>query len=193
MRPHSDKISIALLACSLRHFATVLPEPAKPEKLVAMRSPFSLVDFSIILALGIVAVVGYKYSPLLLAKADVTIEPVAGCDLHKQACLAEIPGGGRIELSITPHPIPVVQPLQVSVTISGVVANKVEIDFAGVTMNMGYNRRALSADGNGRYASEAMLPVCITGRMLWRATLVLETGRQRIAVPFLFEAPVQGG
>jgi len=165
---------------------------ANLDKLVAMRNPFSLADIAIILALAVVAVVGYKLSPLLLPKADLTIEPMAGCDLHKQACHADVPGGGRIELNFTPHPIPVVKPLQVNATISGMVANKVEIDFAGVTMNMGFNRKTLAAQSDGRYASDAMLPVCVTGRMAWRATLVVETDRQRIAVPFLFEAPIEG-
>ncbi|WP_301101008.1 hypothetical protein [Propionivibrio sp.] len=146
----------------------------------------------IILALASVAVVGYKYSPSLLTKADLTITPVAGCDLHKQTCPANLPGGGRLELAITPHPIPVVRPLQVSVRIAGIVADKVEIDFAGLSMNMGYNRITLVADGKGGYSGDATLPVCITGRMAWQATLVVETGRQRIAVPYLFEAPTEG-
>jgi len=155
-----------------------------------MRSPFSLVDLSIILALAMVAVFGYKYSPLLLPKADLTVEPVAGCELNKQACHADVPGGGRIELSIMPHPIPVVMPLQVSVGLSGVEASKVEIDFAGVTMNMGYNRKTLDALGNGNFSGDAMLPVCISGSMLWQVTLLVETRQQRIAVPFQFVAPV---
>ena len=155
-----------------------------------MRKPFSLVDLSIILALAIIAVVGYKFSPLLLPKADLTVEPAAGCDLHQQACHADIPGGGRIELSLAPHPIPVVKPLQVNATLTGITANTVEIDFAGVVMNMGFNRKTLVASGDGRYTADAMLPVCITGRMAWRATLVVETDKQRIAVPFLFEAPI---
>ncbi len=158
--------------------------------LVAMRIPFSLADLAIILALAIVAVVGYKYSPLLLPKADLTVEPAAGCDLHKQACHADLPGGGHVELSITPHPIPVVQPLKVSAIVSGVAADTLEIDFAGVSMNMGFNRKTLVAGSDGRHTADAMLPVCVTGRMAWRATLVVETRRQRIAIPFLFEAPI---
>ncbi len=153
------------------------------------RSPFSLVDLSIVLALAIVAMFGYKYSPRLLPKADLTIEPVAGCELNKQACHAAVSGGGRIELSIAPHPIPVVMPLQISVSLSGIKASKVEIDFAGVSMNMGYNRKTLDARGEGNYSGDAMLPVCITGSMLWRVTLLVETRQQRIAVPFHFAAP----
>ena len=158
--------------------------------LVFMRHSFSLVDLAIILALAIVAVVGYKYSPMLLAKADLTVSPAAACDLQQQACHADLPGGGRIELSLTPRPIPVVKPIQVSVALTGIAARTLEIDFAGVDMNMGYNRLSLVAAGGGRYEGTAMLPVCVTGRMAWRATLVLDSGQQRIAVPFVFEAPL---
>jgi len=155
-----------------------------------LRNPFSLVDLAIALALASVAVIGYKYSPLLLAKADLTIEPAAGCDLNQTACVAELPDGARLELAITPRPIALVKPLQVSVSIAGMVAEQVEIDFAGVTMNMGYNRKVLAADGAGRYRGEAMLPVCVSGRMVWQATLVVSRGGQRIAVPFRFTAPL---
>jgi hypothetical protein len=151
-----------------------------------------LVDVAIIIALALVAAIGYLYSPLLLPKADLTLAPAAGCDLHRQACSAEVPGGGRIELTIAPHPIPVFRPMQVGVVLSGLTARKVEIDFAGITMNMGFNRVALDQTENGHYAGEATIPVCVTGRMAWKATLMVETDHQRIAVPFLFEAPLDG-
>lgn len=152
-----------------------------------------LVDIAILLALALIAVVGYKYSPLLLPKADLTLTPIAGCDLNQRACRAELPGGGVIELAIEPRPIPVVKPMQVTVAVSGLAPAGVEIDFAGVSMNMGYNRVALDAAGDGRFAGEATIPVCVTGRMAWRATLMLETPSQRIAVPFVFDAPVANG
>jgi hypothetical protein len=151
-----------------------------------------LADLAIILALAVIAVVGYKLSPLLLPIADLTLAPAAGCDLQQQACHADLPGGGRIELDIAPHPIPVIKPMRVDARLTGVAASKVEIDFAGVTMNMGYNRIALVAAGNGQYTGEVSIPVCVTGRMAWRATLLVESERQRIAVPFLFEAPLDG-
>ena len=155
-----------------------------------MCKPFSLVNLTIILALAIVAVIGYKYSPLMLTKTDLTIEPIAGCDLNQQACAAELPAGARLELAITPQPIPLVKPLQVTVRITGMVANTVEIDFSGHAMDMGYNRKTLVADGQGGFRGEAMLPVCVSGRMVWQATLVVSRGGQRIAVPFRFTAPL---
>jgi hypothetical protein len=151
-----------------------------------------LIDIAIIVALALIAVVGYKYSPLLLPKADLTLTPTEGCDLNQQTCHTDMPGGGRIELAIAPHPVPVIQPLQVTATIVGATPNKVELDFQGVVMEMGFNRLTLLPAGNGRYTGATTIPVCVTGRMLWRATLMLETDRQRIAVPFLFEAPTGG-
>ena len=78
-----------------------------------------LMDVAAILGIILIAVIGYKLSPLLLPKADVsaTVEP--GCDLHRRACAAQVPGGGRIELSIAPRPIPMVTPLQVDLTHAG--------------------------------------------------------------------------
>jgi hypothetical protein len=149
-----------------------------------------LVDLAILLALALIAVIGYKYSPLLLPKADLTLTPETGCDLNQRACRADVPGGGGVELSLMPHPVPVVRPMQVAATASVPNVRKVEVDFAGISMNMGYNRVALDAAGDHRYAGTATIPVCITGRMGWRATLMVETDSQRIAVPFVFDAPL---
>lgn len=147
-----------------------------------------LVDSAMILALVLVAVVGYKLSPLLMPRADATANPDPGCDLQLGFCGAPLPGGGRLRFSLTPRPIPVVEPLAVAVEIDGMAAENVSVDFAGVSMNMGFNRPALAQSGPGRFAGQATLPVCVTGRMTWQATVLVESGRQRIAVPFRFEA-----
>lgn len=136
--------------------------------------------------LALVAVVGYKLSPLLMPKADVSVQPDPACDLQQGPCAADLPGGGKVRLSITPRPIPMVAPLQVEVEVSGREADKVAVDFAGVDMNMGLNRPELTAQGSGRFTGQGSLPVCVTGSMDWRATVLLESGRERIAVPFRF-------
>lgn len=151
-----------------------------------------LVDAVILLALALIALVGYKYSPLLLPKADLELKPEAGCDLNRGPCRAAF-AGGAIELAIEPRPVPVVRPMRISATITGIEPSQVEIDFAGVTMNMGYNRVTLDAAPGGRYSGQATIPVCITGRMAWRATLMIESPGQRISVPFLFDAPLEEG
>jgi len=145
-----------------------------------------LVDSALMLALILIGIVGYKLSPLLLPKADVTITPEVGCDLHKTSCSVTLPSGGRLALSLTPRPIPVAQPIEMVVSIEGMSPDKVQIDFAGVDMAMGFNRPTLNATGSGQFSGPTTLPVCVTGRMTWQATVLLETGKQRVAVPFRF-------
>ena len=146
-----------------------------------------LVNLAMIVALIAIAFVGHRLSPLLLPKVDVAGTPQPGCDLQQSACPATLSNGGRIELSITPRPIPLLKALRTEVTVSGIEASAVVVDFSGATMNMGYNRSELSATSPGRFAGEASLPVCVSGGMTWVATVIIETNRQRIAVPYRFD------
>lgn len=145
-----------------------------------------LIDAIGLLLIALVVVVGYKLSPLLLPKADVTVQPEAACDLHRGPCAVRLPDGGRVELSTDARPIPMVKPFKVQVAVSGLNPSRVEVDFAGIDMDMGLNRPALADQGGGRYAADASLPVCVTGRMDWQATVLIETGGQRIAIPYHF-------
>jgi len=111
-----------------------------------------LIDVIGISLIALVVVVGYKLSPLLLPKADITVQPQAGCDLQRTPCEATLPGGGTVQLSINPRPIPMVAPLRLEVSLSGRDASKVEVDFTGVNMNMGLNRPELKAVGGGRFS-----------------------------------------
>lgn len=147
-----------------------------------------LVDSAMILALILIGAIGYKLSPLLLPKADITMPLATGCNLQQDACVAELPQGGRLRFALTPRPIPVTAPLEMTVELEGASVDKVTVDFAGVDMSMGFNRQALQSTGGGRFTGQAILPVCVTGRMLWQATVLVESGRTRIAVPFRFEA-----
>ena len=44
----------------------------------------------------------------------------------------------------------------------------------------------LAARGAGSYTAEVTLPVCITGSMDWQATVLIETGGERVAIPYRF-------
>ena len=91
-------------------------------------------------------------------------------------------------MTLEPRPVPSSAPVQILVVLRGLQPDKVEVDFLGVEMNMGLHRLPLSDVGGGRYAGETTLPVCVTGKMVWQATVHLETGRKDIAVPFRFES-----
>ena len=154
-----------------------------------MRIHLSAATLGIALALACVAVVGYKLVPRQRADADPVIDAPASCDLNANRCAVKLPEGGRIELAISPQPIPVVKPLQIDVRVTGAVVRRVELDFSGRTMDMGPNRTVLAAAGEGAYRGSAMLPVCVTGRMEWQATLLVDTESGRRTARFAFSAP----
>jgi hypothetical protein len=147
-----------------------------------------LIDLIGLLLIALVVVVGYKLSPLLLPRADVVVQPDPACNLQRQACAVSLPAGGTVELAMGTRPIPMVKPFEVQVTTSGFSPGRVEVDFAGIEMNMGLNRPELAAHGNGRFAAQVTLPVCITGAMDWQVTVLIENGGERIAIPWRFSS-----
>lgn len=143
-----------------------------------------LLDTLILLALAALGVTGYKLAPLLNPKTDIAL-PLSSCDLAKQACVATLPDGGQLEFAIEPRPIPSLKPLRLQATVKGSDVRRIEVDFTGTDMKMGQNRPPLQG-GNGQFNGQATLPVCITGKMEWDATVLVETGKALIAVPFRF-------
>lgn len=146
-----------------------------------------VVDGAILLTLIGLGLAGYRLAPLLTPRTDVML-PLSTCDLGKTACAIDLPQGGQVEIAIGPHPIPALKPLKLLAIARGTEVRRIEIDFAGVDMKMGYNRPLLENVGDGRFVGQANLPVCITGKMPWEATVLIETGNTAIAAPFRFEA-----
>jgi hypothetical protein len=74
----------------------------------------------------------------------------------------------------------------------GVDPDRVEVDFAGVDMNMGFNRVALKPVGQGTFAGTGMLPVCVRARMTWEARVLLHTDAGLLAASFRFDTYLPG-
>jgi hypothetical protein len=146
-------------------------------------SRLRLGDLLILLAIAAVGVGTWLVQP----EAELNM-PLSDCDLNRESCVARLPEGGSIEFAIEPRPVPTLKPLKLSVAVSGRTPAKVEVDFAGVSMNMGYNRPALAAVGAGRYEGQATLPVCVSGAMDWQATVLIEDGGRTISIPFRFRS-----
>ena len=69
----------------------------------------------VILAMVLVAVVGYHWLP----KADVQLA-VGNCRLDQQtACAADLPGGGRIEVAVAPRPVATSQAFEFRADLAG--------------------------------------------------------------------------
>lgn len=114
----------------------------------------------------------------------------AGCDLHRGPCEAHFPDGGSLQVSVTPRPIPMVTPITVEVRLAGMGAEAVEIDFHSPDMYMGYNRRPLTAQGDGRYTGRAVLPVCVRDRMRWQLQVIARTPKGARGARFEFDTVV---
>ena len=146
-----------------------------------------LVDALILLALVVLGFGGYKLSPLLTPKTDISL-PLSTCALAERACTIKLPEGGELEVEITPRRILPLKPLQLRAATTDTEISKIEVDFTGLDMNMAFNRPRLENVGAGIYSGQASLPVCITGKMPWEATVLITRGRTVIAAPFRFEA-----
>lgn len=139
------------------------------------------------LSLAVVTAAWFKlqHAPAPAVTRSAPLNP--DCDLRSGPCTGKLPGGGDISLSIEPHSIPVVKPLQLSVRTQGLEAESVEVDFSGADMNMGFNRPRLSREAGGLFQGTAMLPVCVRARMTWEARVLVHTPSGLVAAPFRFD------
>lgn len=145
-----------------------------------------LVPVAIVLVAAILGGVAFYFRDYF-EPGPARILPLSNCDLRDGSCTTDLPGGGTATFSILPKSIPLTKPLQLQVQVQGKKVRKVEVDFSGVSMNMGYNRRLLQAVADGSFAGEGMLPVCIRQRMEWETKLMLHTSDGLIIVPHRFE------
>ncbi len=94
------------------------------------------------------------------------------CNAAATACMAD-DGIMAIGLSLQGEVSPL-RRMQMIVTLKGkaaVAVERVAVRFAMPGMNMGLNRFGLAPGEEGVWRGEAMLPVCVTGRQDWLATL----------------------
>lgn len=125
---------------------------------------------------------------MVLAPPKQLVMPLdTACSLSSATCLTDLPGGGSLEFTLGPRPTPLLKPLALDIRITGSRARALEVDFTGVDVPMAFNRAHLAPQSEGAYSGQARLPLCASGRMEWRATVLLEDGTRRIHVPFRFE------
>ncbi len=108
------------------------------------------------------------------------------CDLQKSGCTVEFSSGGKLHLSIDPKPIKGQEPLNLRVRSTDIEARRVEVDFAGVGMNMGFNRPELVKDGEQEFSGTGMLSVCTLDQMYWDVRILAHTSDGILIAPFRF-------
>ncbi|MGB5835099.1 MAG: hypothetical protein WBG92_24370 [Thiohalocapsa sp.] len=148
-----------------------------------------------ILAFGAISIAVYKAWLLFYPRTAerATLNPA--CDLRLSPCTVRFKSGASVQLDIQPRGIPVMRPLEATVQIDGLPApRRVELDFAGFDMGMGYNRVILHpGDQPGAYAGGGMLPICVRNRMTWQARVLLDLPHGILAAPFRFDTFRAGG
>ncbi len=138
------------------------------------------------LTLILLLAVSYKLKDMLKPSIAARAELDDSCDLRKGPCSSKLPDGGTVSFSIAPNNIPILRPLKINVKVDGIDVSKVEVDFTGIGMDMGYNRPKLDSVGKQQFMGRAILPVCVRSKMDWEAKVLLETDRGLLMAPFRF-------
>ncbi len=146
---------------------------------IAALSLFALV------AAGALVAGGFWLAPLLFPNVVETAD-LPSCDLQQSACQARFPSGGTVEVDLLPRPLRPFQPLELRVAVQGVSAEAVEIDFRGVSMNMGLNRPTLRRVSPTAFAGYGALPACYKNPMDWEARVLIHSQEGTRAAPFHF-------
>lgn len=139
------------------------------------------------LSLTAVCVVAlYRVWPLLFPAVATSIPADPSCDLRAGPCTASVDRNTRVSFAIEPRDIPLLKTLKLRVELQGMEAQQVEVDFNGVDMNMGFNRFKLSPSGEGVFAGEGILPICVRDAMEWEARVLISTSSGLKSVAYRF-------
>lgn len=135
----------------------------------------------------VVLILGGCNSDFLPSDNEIKQWPVhTTCELDSSACTTSVENQS-ITLDIQPKPIRVARMLNVRVKLTGIQAEKVELDIAGQNMYMGYNRVTLTpVKGQSHlYEGQSMLAFCTNDKMDWHlSVLVTQKDQPLIQAPF---------
>ena len=140
----------------------------------------------ILLGAAVLAVAGFFGARYWQGMQDqfTRIAPPSGCDLRAGPCAQQV-DGGSVTLAIAPSPIPLMQPLRLSVVTDGLTVDEISVEIRGLNMDMGLNRTRLTPVAGSHWEGETILPLCSQRRMEWEAAVLLRAKR-RLEVPFRF-------
>lgn len=110
------------------------------------------------------------------------------CDLNAGSCRLT-QDGWTLTFSLGPAPIASLKTLYADVAISGIDVEGVTLLLEGRDMYMGLNETRLQPEtANHHWQGTTELAVCSTGRMTWRARLLIDTHSTNYETWFDFEA-----
>lgn len=112
--------------------------------------------------------------------------PPLECDLQQGPCQLELPNGQHLELKVKQTHMPVLTNLQMDVKISQMPVKKMLIEFKGAEMDMGkYRYELLPQKQHNVFSAQTILPTCIEDKMIWNATLRIQTNKHDYQMAFV--------
>lgn len=130
-----------------------------------------LLPLLLVVVLAAIAVTGYWLNRPAASQAVACADPLAGCRFSHH--------GATVTVRFSAPPAPL-KAFELGVSAPG--ATRVNAEFQMNGMEMGFNRYDLHRAGNGVFAADVTLPVCVSGRRDW--TLYLDIDGAHYALPF---------
>ncbi len=164
-----------------------MPTSASSESAV-VRPP--LLRLLMFFTLGTVAVaLWYLASYSLRGDGDIRWYPeAAGCDLAQGPCQASLGEAGSLSLDLgADGEIRALETMPMTVTLEGIDADAVVVDFIGRDMDMGLHRYPLRRQDDGLFRGDGQIPICTEQVMPWRARVIVSDGEERLGSGFNFD------
>jgi hypothetical protein len=119
----------------------------------------------------------------------VTRLPLSACDLSQTSCRIELPDGGVLIAELTPRPLALLQPLTARLLLQDIPAQSAWLSLSGVSMNMPpFDPVSLQETLPGQFIGQAALPICVNGRMRWRAEFRITHQDRQLIAEFQFDS-----
>lgn len=111
---------------------------------------------------------------MLISCSHRSNDPAPDCDIDASPCM-KFDGERYISLEIEPRPVKAMSPLYFRVRLKNHRKPKdIIIDLSMPNMSMGFNKVPLERSGKDTYDGQGFIPVCPSGKRLWRAGVIID-------------------
>ena len=145
-----------------------------------------LIAVSLLLAIALAGRFFWRETPQ--GAMDITRLPPAACDLNQSPCRVELPGGGELTVELAPRPLLPLQPLTARLIAWDIPAKSAQLALSGLDMDMPFDPVPLRETAPGQFIGKAVLPICVTGPMRWRAEFSVTGPDRQLIAEFRFDS-----
>ncbi len=140
---------------------------------------------SALIGILIISAIGYVTGIASAVSAPYPLLSRAYCDLAQSDCTASN-GESEMTASLSPHPIPVLDAVTVSVSTKGLSADALHVRVTGVEEDMGVIESRLLPVGSGVYRATFHLSVCTRRIMSWKMIVTPKNSNEAYLAEFQF-------